>query len=61
MKTDKIEEAVSNSLELILNALDGVTDREEKKKLLMALIVTIYEEAYEAANPLPIVYSEKLN
>jgi len=61
MKTDKIEEAVSNSLELILNALDGVTDREEKKKLLMALIVTIYEEAYESANPLPIVYSEKLN
>lgn len=59
--TNKAEEAVSQSLEVILDTLEGIESREEKKKLLMALIVTVYEEAYEAANPLPIVYSEKLN
>lgn len=61
MRMNKLEEEVSRSLEVILDALEGVTNREEKKKLLMALIVTIYEEAYNNANPLPIVYSEKLN
>ena len=61
MMTNKVEDAVSKSLDVILDAIDGVESRDEKKKLLMALIVTVYEEAYEAANPLPIVYSEKLN
>jgi hypothetical protein len=61
MKMTKMEEEVSRALEVVLDALDGVENREEKKNLLMALIVTVYEEVYNNANPLPIVYSERLN
>lgn len=61
MMTNKAEDAVSKSLDVILDTMEGIESRDEKKKLLMALIVTIYEEAYNNANPLPIVYSERLN
>lgn len=61
MTPNSLNDAVNDSLDMILDTMDGLENREEKKKLLMSLIVTVYEEAYEAANPLPIVYSEKLN
>lgn len=60
--TNPMNEQLSKGLDGFLDMTEGL-DREEKKKFLMALIITIYEEAYAAAKPLPITIAstEKLN
>lgn len=58
---NKIEESVNDALDDLLNTMEEAGSRIEKKKLLMALIITIYEEAYGAANPLPVTITEKMN
>lgn len=58
--SNKLDNYISEALDGFLDMTENLS-RDEKKKFLMALIVTVYEEAYNAANPLPVVYSEKLN